>query len=315
MDTTQPLSKPTAEIKPISLWSRLANNDRFVAYLFILPSLIGFIAFYAVPAVRSVFISFTEWNLLSAPKYVGISNYQKLIADSRFWQSIWVTILYVAWNIPFQTVIALFIAVMMDRIHNSSWLRGIMILPWLVPNVVVALLWLWLLDPSLGIVNVGLQAIGLPKQPFLGAPEQAILGIAGINIWRYTGYTAIIIFAGLKGIPKSLYEAASIDGAREWSQFTHITLPLLRPVMVFVLVTSIIGSFQIFDTIAVTTAGGPAGATRVIIYYIWDQVFNRGNNMGIATAASVALFLILITATLVQTRFLRSGQSELADYS
>src|SRR5258708_19439965 len=315
MDTTQVITQSIKKASSISLWSKLADNERVVAYFYMLTCLIGFFAFYAVPAVRSLLISFSQWNLLSDPTYVGVSNYQKLFADSRFWQSLGTTILYVAWNIPIQTVIALFVVVMMDRIHNSSFLRGIMILPWLVPNVVVALLWLWLLDPSLGFVNVGLEAIGLSKQPFFGSTEQAIIGIAGINIWRYTGYTAIIIFAGLKTIPKSLYEAAAIDGANDLVQFWQITLPLLRPVLFFVLVTSVVGSFQIFDTIAVTTAGGPAGATRVIIYYIWDQVFNRGNNMGMATAASVVLFLILITATIIQMRFLRANRSELADYS
>jgi multiple sugar transport system permease protein len=266
MDTANVLTQRAQQVKRTRMLSRIANNERLIACLFILPSLIGFLAFYAVPAVRSVFISFTQWNLLTDPKYVGIGNYQKLIADSRFWQSLGVTVLYVLWNIPIQTVLAMFIAVMMDRIHNSSLLRSVMILPWLVPNVVVALLWLWLLDPSLGLVNVGLQAIGLPRQPFLGSTEQAIAGIAGINIWRYTGYTTIIIFAGSKTIPKTLYEATAIDGANAWVQFWSITLPLLRPVMSFVLVTSVVGSFQLFGTVAVTTAGGPAGATRVIIY-------------------------------------------------
>jgi multiple sugar transport system permease protein len=314
MDTAQPISGIVVKEKPVSLLSRLANNEILIAYLFIVPSLIGFVVFYAVPAVRSIFISFTEWNLFTDPKYVGIGNYQKLFADARFWQSLATTIFYVLWNIPVQTVLAIFIAVMMDRIHNSSFLRGIIILPWLVPNVVVALLWLWLLDPSLGFINVFLQATGVPKQPFLGSPDQAIASIAGINIWRHTGYTAIIVFAGLKTIPRTLYEAASIDGANAWSQFVRITLPLLRPVLVLVLVTTVVGSFQVFDTIAVTTNGGPAGSTRVIIYYIWDQVFNRGNNMGMATAASVVLFLILITLTVIQTRFLRANRSDLADY-
>ncbi|MBL8133258.1 MAG: sugar ABC transporter permease, partial [Anaerolineae bacterium] len=133
-------------------------------------------------------------------------------------------------------------------------------------------------------------------------------------IWRHMGYNAILIYAGLKTIPKSLYEAATVDGANLWEQFWGITLPLLRPVLVFVLVTSVIGSFQIFDTIAVATEGGPAGATRTIIVYIYEQVFERRINMGVATAASVVLFAILITVTIIQTRYLRAGQSDLADY-
>ena len=297
--------------------SKLLNNEYLMAYLFILPSLIGFILFYAYPALRAVVISFTEWNLLSDPEFVGLGNYQEIFTDERFWRSLRVTFWYVLWNIPLQTALAIFMAVMLDRfsVAVSTVMRSIMVLPWLMPNVIVALLWLWILDPSIGIANVLLNAIGIPDQAFLGAPNQAIFWIAAINIWRHAGYNAILIFAGLKTIPKSLYEAASIDGANGWVQFRKITMPLLRPVMVFVLVTTVIGSFQVFDTIAVTTNGGPAGATRVIIFYIVDEVFNRRISMGTATAASVVLFLILVTVTIIQTRFLQADQSDLADYS
>ncbi|MEO1664227.1 MAG: sugar ABC transporter permease [Chloroflexota bacterium] len=300
-----------------SFLEKIANNSTVVGYLLILPSLIGFIAFYAVPAVRAVLISFTEWNLLTEAEFVGIANYVELWQDDRFWRSLRVTLYYVLWNIPLQTAIAVVMAVIMDRVHDaiSAYVRGIMILPWLMPNVIVALLFLWILDPTLGIMNVFLNSIGIESQPFLGSPDQAIASIAGINIWRHAGYNAILIFAGLKTIPRTLYEAASIDGANQWTQFRKITIPLLRPVLVFVLVTSVIGSFQVFDTIAVTTEGGPAGSTRVIIFYIFDLVFNRRINMGLATAASVVLFLILITVTLVQMRYLQADQSDLADYS
>jgi multiple sugar transport system permease protein len=286
-----------------------------IGYLFILPSLIGFIAFFAYPAARSLVISFQKWNLLTEPQFVGFANYQTIFEDERFWRSLQITVTYVLWNIPLQTVLAVGIALLMERVSNSALLRGIMILPWLMPNVVVGLLFLWLLDPSLGIVNVFLNAVGIGRQGFFGLPEQAIATIAGVNIWRHMGYTAILIFAGLKTIPKALYEAAAVDGANSWTKFWRITLPLLRPVLVFVVVTSVIGSFQVFDTIAVTTGGGPAGSTRTIIYYIYQEVFERRISMGTATAASVVLFVILVTVTVLQTRYLRAGRSDLADYS
>ena len=297
------------------LLNRMANNPKLLGLAFILPSLIGFAVFYAVPAIRSVFISFTKWNLLSDAQYIGLDNYQSIFADERFWRSLQITITYVLWNIPLQTALAVFVAVIMDRVSQSSLLRGIMILPWLMPNVIVALLFLWILDPTLGIVNSFLQTIGIGRQGFFGVPEQAIATVAGVNIWRHMGYTAILIFAGLKTIPKSLYEAATVDGAGGWIQFWRITIPLLRPVLVFVVVTSVIGSFQIFDTIAVATGGGPAGATRTIIYYIYQEVFERRINMGTATAASVVLFLILVIVTIVQIRYFRADRSDLADYS
>ena len=311
------MQKTKRTVSGNSFLDLITNNQMILGYLFILPSLIGFILFYAYPSIRAVGISFTEWNLLSDPKFVGFENYRDIFSDDRFWRSLRITFLYVLWNIPIQTALAIFFAVMLDKFSSalSTVMRSVMILPWLMPNVIVALLWLWILDPSIGIANVLLNGIGIPKQDFLGSPDQAIGWIAAINIWRHAGYNAILIFAGLKTIPRSLYQAASMDGANGWVQFYRITLPLLRPVLVFVLVTTVIGSFQVFDTIAVTTNGGPAGSTRVIIFYIIDEVFNRRISMGTATAASVVLFSILISVTLIQMRFLQADQSDLADYS
>lgn len=286
------------------------KRETLAAWLFILPSMIGFIVFYAMPAVRGVLISFTDWDLLTPANPVGLDNYQRLITDSDFWQSLLVTLSYVVINIFVQTVLAILIAVLMDRLTKAVVVRGTLILPYLLSNVVVALLWLWILDPSLGILNAFLDFIGIGAQPFLGSPDQAIATIAGINIWRHMGYTALLVFAGLQTIPKDIYQAASIDGASEWRIFWSMTLPLLRPVLVFVLVITVIGSFQVFDTIAVTTTGGPANATRVIVWYIFEFAFQRFD-MGYATTISVALFLILIVITYIQMRLMRAGESDL----
>ena len=293
----------------------LAHNEAILGYLFILPALFGFIVFFAVPAIRSLVISFHEWNLLSDATFKGLENYEKIFNDQRFWQALWTTVVYVLWNIPLQTALAVFIAVMLDRIQRSAWLRGLFVIPWLLPNVVVGLLFLWILDPNLGVVNVFFENIGLDSVAFLGRTDTSIQTIAMINTWRHVGYASILVFAGLKLIPRTLYEAAEIDGANGWTQFLRISLPLLRPVLVFVIVTSVIGSFQVFDTIAITTQGGPAGSSRTILYYIYEQVFERRINMGVATAASVFLFVILIVVTLIQTRYLRADQSDLAEYS
>ena len=287
------------------------SAETALAWLFILPSLIGFLVFYAYPALRGLVISFTNWDLLGTPRYVGLANYQKLLQDQQFRQSLTVTVYYVLLNIPLQTVLAVGLAVLMDRLTQSIFVRGVLVLPWLIPNVVVALLWLWMLDPQLGVVNQLLGLFGIPRQPFLGSVTQAMPAIAGINIWRHVGYTALLIFAGLQTIPKDVYEAGAIDGASEVRMFWSITLPLLRPVLVFVLVTTVIGSFQIFDTIAITTKGGPVNATRVIYWYIYEFAFNRFQ-MGYATAVAVVLFLILITITIIQMRSLRSSESDLA---
>ncbi len=297
--------------QPRSTWRRrFLSEEAVTAYFFILPSLIGFIAFYAVPAVRGLNISFTNWDLLRDPKYIGFTNYTNMMKDAEFLNALKVTVYYVLLNIPLQTMLALVIAVMMHRLTQSMLIRSIIILPWLMPPVVVGLLWLWLLDPALGIINAWITGLGLPMVPFLNLPKFAMPSIAMINIWQYVGYTALLIFAGLQSIPGSVYEAASIDGASETTTFWRITVPLLRPVLVFVVVTSVIGSFQIFDTIAITTKGGPVNATKVINYLIYGTAFERFK-MGYATAISVVLFLILVVVSIIQMRLSRASESDM----
>ena len=275
----------------------------------------GFIIFFALPAIRGLLISFTDWNLLTPAKYVGLQNYQLLFNDASFWNSVQVTTKYVLFNIPLQIILAMALAIFMDRVfQKSAWLRNIIVIPWLLPGVVVALLWMWMLDNRLGIVNELLSMVGLPAQPFLGSVDQVIPSIALINIWRYVGYTSILIFAGLKTIPQQLYDAASIDGASGVQQFWSVTLPLLRPVLAFVLITHIIGSFQIFDTIAVTSGGGPVKASQVLYWYIYEFAFVRFK-MGYATTIATVLFVVLVGVTFIQMRFFRANNADLADFS
>lgn len=297
--------------KPRSFMHGAITREALTGWLFILPAFIGFLLFYLLPAARAVQISFTNWNLLRPPQNIGLENYQTLLADPNFWHALKLTGLYVLYNIPLQTVLALLLAVLMDRLVRSVFVRGIIILPYLLSNVVVAMIFLWFLHPLLGYLNGIITWLGFERQPFFGSPDQSLATVAGVNIWRHMGFTALLFYAGLQSIPKMLYEAASIDGASEWGMFRRITLPLLRPVMVFVLVTSVIGSFQIFDTVAVATSGGPVNSTRVIVWYIYENAF-AFFKMGYASAMSVVLCGILIVFTLLQMRLLRANQSDLS---
>ncbi len=308
MSTTVATTSVSARKPILRQWRR---KETLAAWLFLLPALIGFIVFFAIPAVRGFYIGMTDWDLLTEPEYIGFENYSELMQDDDFWHAMWVTLYYVLLNIPLQTVLALVLAVLFDRFVRGFGWRSLLLLPWLMPNVVVALLFLWILDPGLGIVNQALDVVGLPKQSFLGSVDQAMPSIAGINIWRHVGYTALLLIAGMQRIPKDLYDAGSLDGASEVRMFWDITLPLLRPILVFVLVTSVVGSFQIFDTIAVTTQGGPVDATRVIYWFIYQEAFERFN-FGYASAASIILFAILVVVSLVQMRLLRVNESDLA---
>jgi multiple sugar transport system permease protein len=292
-------------------WTMFLNREAITAYLFIFPAMFGFAVFYLLPTIRGLQISTTNWNLLSDPRNVGLENYQTMVADPVFWNALKVSGLYVLLNIPLQTIIGLFLAVAMDRLTRSMLVRAALIVPYLISNVIAAMVWIWLLDPFLGIFNTVLGSLGIERLAFFGTPELALPAVAGINIWRHMGLTALLFYAGLQGIPRTVYEAAMIDGSDEWTTFWKITLPLLRPVTVFVLVTSVVGSFQIFDTIAVTTNGGPIDATRSLVFYIYDNAF-KFFKMGYATAMSITLFAILIFFSILQLRLFRADQSDLA---
>jgi multiple sugar transport system permease protein len=285
--------------------------EMLTGWLLVLPAFIGFMLFYAWPTLRALGVSFTDWNLLRPARFVGLDNYAAMIQDDKFWNGMRLAGVYALLNIPLQTVLGLSLAVAMHRLTQSLFVKSVVLLPYLLSNVLVAMVWLWMLDPVLGLVNHTIAALGLERQPFFGGSEQALLTVAAVNIWRHMGLVAMLFLAGLQNIPRTLYEAAALEGAGEWQMFCRVTLPLLRPVMVFVLVTSVTGSFQIFDTIAVTTGGGPLDSTRVIVHYIVQNAFSF-YKMGYASAMSMALALVMVAYTVVQMRILRANESDLA---
>ncbi|MFD5319128.1 carbohydrate ABC transporter permease, partial [Streptomyces sp. NPDC127098] len=288
--------------------SRRGREGR-VAAVFLAPAAVGFVVFYAWPAARGAYLSLTDYDLLSAPEFSGLDNYRRLLSDDVFWNSLRVTLQYVLINIGVQTVAALLLALLVHRLTRSVAVRGVLLLPYLVSNVVVGLLWYWMADYHLGVVNEVLGWVGVDRVAFFGDPAWAIPTIALVNVWRHLGYTALLILAGLQTIPRQVHEAAAVDGAGEWRAFRSVTLPLLRPVLALVLVVTLIGSWQIFDTVAVTTQGGPVDATRVVQYYIYDQAFTRFD-FGYAAAISVVLCLILAGVALAQLRLLRANEHD-----
>jgi multiple sugar transport system permease protein len=290
---------------------RRRRDDRVIAFWFLVPAFVGFVIFYLYPTVRGVWWSLTDYSLLNSPRFVGLENYSKAIGDGEFWNAMVVTLYYVVLNVGAQTALALLLAALMHRLTRSVVLRTTLLLPWLVPNVTVALVWLWLLDTNLGFINHLLEAVGLPVVGFFTNPALGIVTIATINTWAYTGYTALLFYAGMLQIPHDVYEAAAIDGAGEWRIFTRLTVPLLRPVLALVLTVSLIGAFQIFDTVAVTTKGGPVNATRVIYFYIYQQAFTYFK-MGYAATMAILLALVLGILTVIQLRLLRASQSQFA---
>lgn len=290
---------------------RRRRDDTRLALIFIAPATVGFLVFLIWPLLRGIYLSFTSFNLLTPARFNGLDNYKRMLLDPVFWNALKVTVEYVIINIGVQTIVALVIAVLMQRLTKSLIVRGIILTPYLVSNVVAALVGLWILDTSLGIGNELLKLIGIGPIGFFTDGPWVIPTIALVNVWRYVGYTSLLIFAGLQTIPPEMYEAGKVDGATETQMFFKITMPLLRPILALVLIISIIGSFQVFDTVSVTTQGGPVNASRVLQYYIYDMAFGRFQ-FGYASALAVALLIVLVVVSFVQYRLTRAGQTDLA---
>ena len=290
--------------------ARRRKDDTKLALMFIAPASVGLLVFLVWPLLTGIYYSFTEYTTLTPPEWVGLANYRQLLTDPIFWTSLRVTVLYVAINIAVQTAVALVIAVLMQRLTQSTILRSLVLAPFLVSNVVAAIVFLWILDTQLGIFNIFLQWIGFDPVSFWASETWVIPTVALVNVWRHMGYTALLLFAGLQSIPANLYEAARTDGAGEIAMFRRITIPLLRPILALVLIMTIIGSFQVFDTVSVTTQGGPADASRVLQMYIYQNAFAE-YEFGYASALSVALLLILMIVTFTQYWMSNAGKSDL----
>jgi ABC-type sugar transport system permease subunit len=273
------------------------------AFAFLAPSLLGVILFLVIPIILVIFLSLVQWNLLTPMKWVGLSNYVNIFKYDGFGHSLAVTAYYVILNIPIQTAFALGMAMLLRRkMAGSGLIRVIAVLPFLATPVAMGVVWNWIFNPSTGLVNQFLGHLGITGPAWLSNEATAMPVIAFANIWQYAGYNMLFFLAGLGAIPLTMYEAASIDGASKWEQFRRVTLPLLRPTMLFVLVTGVIGSFQVFDTVYVMTAGGPGNATQVASLNIYNTAF-AGFRIGEASAMSVVLFLVILAITIVQFRY------------
>ena len=275
------------------------------AYLLIAPSLVGFILFLVLPIIGVFALSLFSWNLVGSPQFVGLANYRQLAGDGSAWTAVGNTIYYVVLNIPLQTVLALALAMALNRkLRGGKVLRVLFVLPWMAMPVALGIIWTWAFDPRNGAVNHLLSLVGIAGPNWLTSTTWAMPVIASVNIWQYTGYTMLFLLAGLQAIPESLYEAAAVDGVNAAQRFFKITLPLLRPSMFFVLITNVIGSFQLFDTVFVMTQGGPGTSTTTLNYYIYQQAFQLFH-AGYAATLSIVLFAMILLVTAAQFLYFR----------
>jgi multiple sugar transport system permease protein len=279
----------------------LARRENREFYLFIAPWLIGFVLFVAGPMLATLVLSFMTWDLLTPPKFAGLANYAKLTGDPLFFQSLKVSATYSLVGIPLHIALAFFVAILLNQpLRLLALIRTVYYMPSVLSGVAVAVLWLWIFNPSFGPINFILGAIGITGPLWLGSTKWALPALMVISLWGVGG-AMVIFLAGLQGIPTALYEAAQIDGANAWQRFRHVTVPMISPVLLFNLVLGIIGSFQAFTNAYVMTNGGPDYATLMYVLYLYNNGF-RYFQMGYASALAWVLFLIILALTLLVFR-------------
>ena len=272
------------------------------AYLMLIPSFIGVGVFLLLPVVLIVLLSFTKWNLISPPTWIGLENYRYILTWDEFGNSLWVTLVFTLLAIPTSIALGLLLAVAINRkLPGTSWLRVLYVLPWVCTPLALGVVWKWIFDPTNGALN----AIIGQRVEWLTDPDLALPSVVFVQIWSSVGYISLFFLAGLQQIPTAVYEAATLDGAGVARTLRSITLPLLRPTMFFVTVTSVISSFQVFDSIYAMTRGGPGFRTDVIASRIYNEAF-VSLRLGRASAMAVVLFAVLVTITLVQRWYFRS---------
>ena len=276
---------------------------RYEGYLFVAPLIIGIVAFIFLPIAASLYMSFNKWDMVSPPELVGLKNYARLVSRDRlFWKVLGNTFKYAGWIIVPSVIFPLILAALLDRPIRMRYLyRLAFFLPLVTSVVAVGLMFRWLYDGEFGLINYTLSWVGIDGPNWLSDPFWAMPAVAMVTVWQGLGYNMVLYLAGLQGIPDHLHEAATIDGAGPFSRFFRITIPLLTPTMFFILVMSVIGTFQTFGLIYVMTQGGPINSTNVYIYYLWQMAFGS-SKMGYASAMAWILAMVIFTITMIQVR-------------
>ncbi len=303
-------SRPVLSVARPARRMRLSRRE-LTGYAFVSPALIFLLCFSIGPILFAFYVSFHEWDMLApvgAMPFRGLENYRYLLTeDPLFFQVLRNTVLYTVAAVAISAGLGLALALLLNRrVRPLAFWRAIYFLPIVTSSIAVSLIWSYLYNPNYGLFDGLLALAGLPQHRFLDSPSEALPSVIGVGIWQSVGYYMVLFLAGLQGIPQEYYDAASVDGATTWRAFLHVTLPLLRPTILFVLVVNTIGALQVFDIIYVMTGGGPVNATYTGVVYIYDTAF-KFLRMGRATAMSFLLFAIILVITLIQLRLLRGG--------
>lgn len=296
-----PSTVSKAEMEKRRRKQRMRAN--LVAYSFILPNFIGFLLITFLPVIFSFFLSLVKWDAANPMEFVGLANFAKMPKDSTFKISFWNTLYFTVGTVPFTLIGALVLALILNQpLKGKTIFRSIYFFPYVASLVAIAVVWNMIFHPDMGPVNMFLTSIGVQNPPRWSASVQwAMPTVMSLYIWKNAGYFMILYLAALQSIPKSLHEAAYIDGANSWQVFKNITLPMITPTTFYVLLILIINAFKIFDLIYIMTQGGPGRATNVMVYHIYNTAFLR-DEFGYASAMAVVLFAIVLVMTLIQFR-------------
>jgi ABC-type sugar transport system permease subunit len=282
---------------------RERHEEVIAAWTFLFPGFLGWLVFIGLPTIAAFVLAFYRYNLLTPPKFVGLRNFEKLLRDDVFHAALINTVTFTVATVAASVVIGLVLAVLTDRaLKGFVFLRSMLLLPYVVIMAGVAVVFRFIYLPDRGLIDGLLAMVGLDGPNWLTSEQWAMPALIILSVWKGFGYNMILFLAGLQNIPSNLYEAAEIDGASAWHRFWFITLPMLSPTMFFVIVISIIGSFQVFDQAYLMTNGGPGTATTTLVMYIYQLGF-KNFDMGYASAVALVLFLVVFTFSMVQFAF------------
>lgn len=281
------------------------------ALLFLFPSALIMVLFVFWPILESLRLSFFDWNLMEASRdFIGLDNYESLMRDDRFWNSVNNTVIYTLGTVPVGIALALGLALVCNQaLKGMAFFKSVYFLPVITSFAMISIIWSFLMDPDIGLLTYAANRLGFNMPGMLRSTTWALPAVMAVAVWKNLGFNMVILLAGLKGIPVSLYEAAKLDGAGPVQRFWSITLPSLRHTLLFVLITSVISSFQVFDQVYVMTRGGPLHSTETIVYYIYHQGLEL-LDMGYASSMAWLLFVVVFLITILQLRLFRFDQTD-----
>jgi putative chitobiose transport system permease protein len=281
-------------------------------YLFLVPACIILGAFIFYPLLQAIWMSFTDYNMISDPSFVGLENYKEIIEDDLFWKTLGQTFLYLIVVVPTLVILPIFLAILVNqKIKGIGFFRSAYYVPVVTSMVVVGITWKWVYADQ-GILNYLLQSIGIIDGPvhWLTSPTTSIFAVMAVTVWKGLGYYMVIYLAGLQAIPSDLYEAADIDGANKWKQIFHITIPMLMPSIIIVTIMSSISAMKVFEEIYVMTGGGPLNSSKTLVFYIYQEAFEK-LRMGYASAVGVILLLITLVLSIFNLKVMSKKETAL----